>query len=73
MDQTTTNVLTYCAFISSIGAMIVGAINHRRIRSKCCGHEISTSIDIESTTPPMATTHPEPAPEPPLQIRVPTS
>lgn len=27
------------------------AINHRRIRSKCCGTELSASIDVEPTTP----------------------
>ncbi len=29
-------------------------INHRRIRSKCCGKEIEASVDIEATTPPAA-------------------
>lgn len=28
------------------------AINHHRVRSNCCGREMSASIDIETTTPP---------------------
>jgi len=27
------------------------SINHHRIRSTCCGREVSASIDIEDTTP----------------------
>lgn len=39
----------------SVLSIVVGAINHRRIRSNCCGHKMETSIDIENTTPPGAT------------------
>ena len=28
------------------------AINHKRIRSNCCGKKLVASIDIEETTPP---------------------
>lgn len=34
--------------------MIYTAINHKKIRGKCCGHELSASIDIEPTTPAAA-------------------
>jgi len=27
-------------------------VNHKRIRSTCCGKEMDTSLDIEETTPP---------------------
>lgn len=48
------------------------AINHRRIRSKCCDKEISASIDIEATTPPTKPTPTAPAPNsPPLELRIP--
>lgn len=30
---------------------IYTAINHRRVRSTCCGKELSASIDVEDTTP----------------------
>jgi len=41
-----------------IGASIVAtiviiyhAINHKRIRSNCCGKILSASLDVENTTP----------------------
>lgn len=27
-------------------------VNHKRIRSNCCGKKLEASIDIENTTPP---------------------
>ena len=42
----------YIALLISIGAMIIGAVNHKRIRSNCCGREGSVSLDIGPTTPP---------------------
>jgi hypothetical protein len=30
---------------------IYTAVNHRRVRSTCCGKELSASIDVEDTTP----------------------
>jgi hypothetical protein len=35
-------------FISLVG-IIYSAINHKHIRSKCCGKEMDFSIDIDST------------------------
>jgi hypothetical protein len=45
----------------SVGASIVialgilykiyTAVNHHRIRSRCCGKEIEASIDVDETTP----------------------
>lgn len=34
-----------------IGGAVYTVVNHRRIRSKCCGHVMEASIDIEHTTP----------------------
>lgn len=31
---------------------IYNAVNHKRIRSNCCGKKLVASIDIENTTPP---------------------
>jgi hypothetical protein len=42
----------YIALAISIGAVVLGIINHRRIRSSCCGASGSVSLDIEATTPP---------------------
>ena len=39
----------YIALIISMGAMIIGVINHKRIRSNCCGREGSISLDISPT------------------------
>jgi hypothetical protein len=38
-------------FISLIG-IIYSAINHKHIRTKCCGREIEISLDIDSTETP---------------------
>ena len=49
MDEST--IAAYAAIAISIMSIIFGAVNHRRIRSECCGRRASVSIDIESTTP----------------------
>jgi hypothetical protein len=41
------------ALILGIAYILYNAINHRRCRSMCCNKEISASIDIENTTPPI--------------------
>lgn len=52
MEDKTTTILAYCGFLVSVLTAIVGAINHKRIRSNCCKKELSVSFDIEGTTPP---------------------
>lgn len=49
MDQA---IGVYVSLALSLGALVIGIINHKRIRSTCCGKEASVSLDIESTTPP---------------------
>ena len=51
MDQG--EILGLVALIISVGGTILGIINHKKIRSKCCGKEISASLDIEPSTPPV--------------------
>ena len=51
MDSTSTTVIAYCGFITSTLGVIYVAINHKRIRSNCCGKKIEASFDIENTTP----------------------
>jgi len=46
------SVAAYVSIALSIGAIVLGVINHKRIRSSCCGKEASVSLDIEQTTPP---------------------
>jgi hypothetical protein len=50
MDQNI--IISIVALTISIGGSILAIINHKRIRSTCCGKEISASLDVESTTPP---------------------
>lgn len=46
------NVLSTIAIVVSVLSIIIGIINHRKIKSKCFGHDIGeTSIDITTTTP----------------------
>ena len=47
-----TTVVSWVAFAVGIGSTVLGIINHKRIRSSCCRHEVSASLDIENTTPP---------------------
>jgi len=52
MDQTSTGILAIIGVVVSVGGSIIAVINHQRVRSNCCGKEISASLDIERTTPP---------------------
>lgn len=46
------NVLSIVAVIISVISMIVGIINHKKIKSKCFGRDLGeTSLDITTTTP----------------------
>ena len=45
-------LLGIISMIVSIGGIVLGIINHKRLRSKCCGRNLEASIDIENTTPP---------------------
>jgi len=45
------SVAAYVSIALSIGAIVLGVINHKRIRSSCCGKEASVSLDIENTYP----------------------
>jgi len=70
MDQTATNIIAYVAFISGLGSGIYTALNHRRIRSTCCGKKMEASLDIEQTTPPRVIPAP-PGVRPPPPITIP--
>jgi hypothetical protein len=78
MDQST--IIATVAMISSVSTVVFGALNHKRIRSNCCGRLTVSSIDVENTTPPLSSrrastlNYPPPPPmlsPPPLEIRVP--
>jgi hypothetical protein len=50
MDQN--GIIGLVALGISIVGSVLGVINHRRLRSHCCGQDLVASIDLESTTPP---------------------
>ena len=45
------NILSTIAIIISILGIIIGIVNHKEVRSRCCKREASFSIDITSTVP----------------------
>lgn len=49
MDQS--SILSIAAIVVSMAGSVLAVINHKRIRSSCCGKKIEASIDVESTTP----------------------
>jgi hypothetical protein len=58
----TTQALAIVGVVLGVVGTIVGAINHKRLRSNCFGKEIVVSMDLEATTPP----------SPKLTIKVPS-
>jgi hypothetical protein len=40
------------ALFIAVGGSILAIVNHKRLRSSCCGKSIVMSLDVESTTPP---------------------
>ena len=54
-DAVSTQIGAIAGYISlclMIVGSLVAAVNHRRVRSGCCGREASLSLDIDTTTPP---------------------
>ena len=48
------SVLGGSGVVLSILGMIYTAINHKRIRGRCCGREIDIEVNIDSTEPAAA-------------------
>lgn len=46
------SIISYVAIALSVGTAIIGVINHKRVRSTCCGSHGEVSLDIENTSPP---------------------
>ena len=51
MEATTNNVLGIVAIIISVGTTILGVINHKRLRSKCCNRKIEIEFEVDNTRP----------------------
>jgi hypothetical protein len=71
MDTQTSSVLGIVAIVVSVGTTLVGIINHKKLRSKCCSKTVEVAIDIESTRPASIVPQhsPIPAKVPELVIR----
>jgi hypothetical protein len=48
------SVSGYVALAIAVGSAVIGVVNHKRIRSNCCGRKSEVSVDIENTTPPQS-------------------
>lgn len=46
-----TQILSGISIALSVGTIVLGVVNHKRIRSTCCGKKVDASFDIEDTTP----------------------
>jgi hypothetical protein len=54
MDYTEVgSILGTIALVSFVLEKIYVIVNHKKIISKCCDKEISASLDINNTTPPL--------------------
>jgi len=45
------NIVSMIAIIVSVLGVVIGIVNHKEVKSRCCQREGSFSIDINSTTP----------------------
>ena len=50
MDSNT--IMSTVAIVVSVLGSIVAVINHKRIRSNCCGLKLEAALDVEDTSPP---------------------
>ena len=51
MDNQDTSIIAFCGLAVSILTAVIGAINHRRVRSECCGKVATASLEIDQVTP----------------------
>ena len=47
------SILGTIALIGFVLEKIYIIVNHKRVTSKCCDREVSASLDISNTTPPL--------------------
>ena len=47
----TSEIVGWSGLVISILGIIYSAVNHKHIRSNCCGRVIDFSIDVENTNP----------------------
>ena len=49
MDSNTGGILGIFAFLTSAAGLIYAAVNHKRIRCRCCGRDLDMSVDVDPT------------------------
>ena len=54
MDSNAANILGVFAFLTSSAGLIYAAVNHKRIRCRCCGKDLDMSVDVDPTDAPKA-------------------
>jgi hypothetical protein len=52
MDSNTGGILGIFAFLTSAAGLIYAAVNHKRIRCRCCGRDLDMSVDVDPTDVP---------------------
>jgi hypothetical protein len=57
------SIMSIAALVVSIGGSVLAVINHKRVRSTCCGTKLESSLDIENTTPPLTSAPPVAPPQ----------
>ena len=51
MENNGGEMMSIIALVISAGGIMLGIVNHKRIRSNCCGKKLEASLDVENTTP----------------------
>jgi len=68
MNSETGGILGVFGFLASMGGLIYTAINHKKIRCRCCGKDLDMSVDIDETDAAKKTAKVKPAePETPVE------
>ena len=68
MNSETGGILGVFGFLASMGGLIYTAINHKKIRCRCCGKELDMSVDIDETDAAKSTAKVKPVePEIPIE------
>ena len=57
-------ILSTVSLLVALGGTLLAITNHKRVRSTCCGRNLSVSVDIENTTPPVPKLD-----DPPLSVK----
>ena len=61
-------IVSIVSVVIVVAREVIKAINHRRLRSNCCGKEAVVSVDVEATTPPKKEDD-----KPQLEVRAPST